>query len=265
MNPLQSHLRLFVMGAWYSYRALFYWFTPIAYISSKVIYPLFTLLLFVFMGRFAGLQNEMYIVVGNILLLTALNSVFGVTMTVGNERDFRTLPYLLGSPAPRMPLFLGRAFINIIDGVLTVIGAIVIALLFFGLDLSQADPALLAFCIVLISFTSSGLGLVLGSISLVTREGWTVSSTVYLALFLLCGVNIPVEVMPQPLQAVSYALPLTRGIAASRLAFAGAGWDAIAPLVGGEVLIGLIYAAAGYVLFRLIERHSFVGGQLDAV
>lgn len=265
MRLLRSRLRLLVMGAWYSYRALFYWFTPVAYVSSKIIYPLFTLFLFVFMGRFAGLRDEMYIVVGNILMLTALNSLFGVTMTVGNERDFRTLPYVLGSPAPRVPLFLGRALVNVLDGVLTVVAAIGIGQLLFGLDLSRANLPLAALCVLLISLTSSGLGLMLGSIALLTREGWTISSAVYLALFLLCGVNFPVEALPLPLQTVAYALPLTRGIAATRQVIAGADLASVAPQLGSEILIGLIYAAIAYVTFRRIEKRSLASGQLDTV
>lgn len=259
------NLRLYFIGAWYSYRALFAWFTLEGYIASKIAYPFFMLTFFILMGRFAGLDNQLYIVTGNVLLLTSLNGVLGVTQTVGNERNFRTLPYLLGSPAPRGPLFLGRAFFNVVDGVFTVVVAMVVAILFFGLDLSQANIFLVAACILLISLSSSGIGLILGNIALVTREGWTIASTVYYALFLLCGVNFPVTVLPLPLQTVAYALPLTRGIEAARQAIAGADWATVAPALGSEAVIGLIYALIGYTFFRSFERRAMVTGQLDTV
>jgi ABC-2 type transport system permease protein len=264
-NRLYHDLRLYVFGAWFSYRALHAWVRPLDYLSVKVAYPLFQILLFVLIGRYAGIVNEQYIVIGNLLVLTAASSVLGVTMTVGNERNFRTLPYLIGSPAPRVPLFLGRVLFNVIDGFFTVLMAIGIAALLLGLDLSQANFLLLLFCVLLMSLTSSGLGLILGSISLVTREGWNIAANVNSALLLLCGVNFPAAMLPPGLQAIAYALPLTRGIAATRLVLAGADWSTIAPLVGGEVLIGMIYGFIGYMLLQRIEKWSLVTGQLEAV
>ncbi len=264
-NRLYHDLRLYVFGAWFSYRALHAWVRPIDYLSVKVAFPLFQILLFVLIGRYAGLTNDHYIVVGNLLLLTASTSVLGVTMTVGNERNFRTLPYVIGSPAPRAPVFLGRVLFNVMDGLTTVIAAIGVAALLLGLDLSRANPLSSLICVGLMSMSAGGLGLILGSISLVTREGWTIASNVTSTLLLLCGSNFPIEVLPPALQVVAYALPLTRGIAATRLALAGADWPTIAPLVSGEMLIGLVYGLIGYLLLQRIEKWSLVTGQLEAV
>ena len=74
------------------------------------------MLLFIFMGKFVGISDPVYIVIGNILLLPSMNGLSGVSMTIGGERQFGTLSYLLGSPAPRGPIFLGRALFHILDG-----------------------------------------------------------------------------------------------------------------------------------------------------
>ncbi len=264
-HPLSRFLRLYLVGAWYSYRALNVWITPVSYISAKLVYPLFQLLLFLLMGRFAGLKDPLYIVIGNILLLPALNGVMGVSNAIGNERQYRTLPYLLGSPAPRVPLFLGRTLFNIVDSIFVVISAFLIAVLLFGLDLSGTNLGLLAACILLITVTSTGMGLILGSVSLLTREGWTITTVVYLAFFIFCGVNFPVGTLPAPLQAISYSLPLTRGIEAARQALGGAGWSAMAPLFLGELIVGVVYAILGLLLFKFIERRSLVTGQIEAI
>jgi ABC-2 type transport system permease protein len=189
----------------------------------------------------------------------------GVSMTVGNERLFGTLPYLIGSPAPRGPLFLGRALFHILDGLVTVIFALPLAVLFFGLDLSHSNLPLVAGCVLLLSATSTGLGLILGSISLMTQEGWFITSTISMALYILCGINFPVSALPAPLQAVAYALPMTRGIEAARMALEGATWAEVSGLVAGEAVIGLIYAMVGYGLFRLMEKRSLISGKLEAI
>jgi ABC-2 type transport system permease protein len=262
---LKRSLRLYVMEAWYSYRAMYAWQTPFAFISVKLVFSLFQMLLFIFMGRFAGLNNSIYIVIGNLLQLPAINGVSGVSMVIAGERESGTLPYLFGSPAPRAPLFLGRALFNILDGLFTMLIAIPLAAICFHLDLSQTDPAMLAVCVLVLALSSSGFGLIMGSIALLTVEGWTVNGMLYILFYLVCGINFPVAQLPQALQTVSYALPLTRGIQAARLAIQGAPWGQVAPLLGGEIVVGLLYGILGYALFRYFERRSLVQGRLDAI
>ncbi len=265
MKNLLGNLRLYFASAWYSYRAVYAWQSFGPYISVKVAFPLAQMLLFLFMGRLAGLDNPLYIVIGNILLLPATNGVSGVSMTISGERDFRTLPYLIASPAPRAPLFLGRSLVHIIDGLFSTLAALMLGVIFFRVDLTHANLALTALCILLLSVTSCGMGLILGSLSLRTREAWTITTMVVIAFYILSGVNFPVSILPKYLQAVSYSLPLTRGIQAARLAMSGADWLTIQPLVFGELLIGLLYIVAGYFLFIWLEKRSLVDGQIETV
>jgi ABC-2 type transport system permease protein len=260
-----ANIRLYLASAYYSYRSLYAWQSFMPYISVKLVFPLAQMLLFMFMGRLAGLQNPLYIVIGNILLLPATNGVMGVSMTIGGERDFRTLPYLIASPAPRGPLFLGRSLVHIVDGMLSTLAALLLGVIFFHVDLSHSNLWLTVLCILLISFTSCGMGLILGSLSLRTREAWTITSMVTIALYIFSGVNFPVSVLPRSLQYVSYSLPLTRGIMAARQAMDGAGWLAVRSLVLEELLIGLVYIAAGYFLFLWLEKRSLQDGQIETV
>ena len=265
MKKIRENIRLYLASAWYSYRAVYAWQSFGPYISVKVAFPLAQMLLFLFMGRLAGLDDPLYIVIGNILLLPATNGVSGVSMTISGERDFRTLPYLIASPAPRAPLFLGRSLVHIIDGLFSTLAALLLGVIFFHVDLAQSNLPLTALCILLVSITSCGLGLMLGSLSLRTRESWTITSMFVIAFYILSGVNFPVRVLPVYLQAISYSLPLTRGIQAARLALNGADWFTIQPLVTGELLIGLLYVAAGYVVFLWLEKKSLVDGQIETV
>jgi ABC-2 type transport system permease protein len=264
-KTILSNVRLYLASAWYSYRALYAWQTFAPYISVKIAFPLAQMLLFIFMGQLAGLDDPLYIVIGNILLLPATNGVGGVSMTINGERDFRTLPYLIASPAPRAPLFLGRSLVHILDGLLSTIMALILGSLLFRVDLTLANLPLVALCILLLSITSCGLGLILGSLSLRTREAWTITSMVAMAFYIFSGVNFPVSVLPQSLQLISYSLPLTRGIQAARLAMDGANWSTISSLFLGELWVGLIYAGIGYFIFTWFEKLSLVDGQIETV
>jgi len=102
-------LRIFFRTCWFQYRAMFNWATPIGYLSYKFLQPIGQILFFTELGIFAtGRSNALYFALGNALQLTAINGIFGVVMSVGNERQFGTLPILLGSPANRLVTFLGR-------------------------------------------------------------------------------------------------------------------------------------------------------------
>jgi len=263
IRTISRYIRLYLMQAWVAYRALFAWSTPFNYFVSKFGFTFFALVFFIFMGRFVGLTNPVYIVIGNILLMPATNGLGGVSMTVGNEKAFGALSYLLGSPAPRAPLFLGRSFYHSLDSFITVAIALPVAIWIFKLDISDTNFPLVLLCVLVTTFAASGMGFIMGSISLVNRDGWMITSTLSLSLYILVGANFPVDALPSGLQILSYGLPMTRGIAAARAALGGADWLAVAPLLGGELLLGVLYISIGYVMFRVLERRSMISGALD--
>lgn len=257
------NVRLYFIQAWFAYMSLFAWSRPFNYFVSKFGFSFFSMIMFVFMGKYVGLTDPIYIVIGNILLMPSGSCLSGISMTVGNERQFGAMSYLLGSPAPRAPIFLGRAFFHILDSFITVAIALVVAIFLFHLNLADTNFFIALLCVLITSFTTSGLGFVMGSISLVNRDGWLITSILSLSLYILVGANFPVASLPAFLQLVSYGLPMTRGIMAARAALTGAEWAAIAPLLLGEIGIGVIYIAIGYALFRRLEQKSMVTGMLD--
>ncbi len=258
-------LRLFAHGCLYQYRALFNWATPLGYASSKLLVPVFQVVFFVQLGVFAtGGGDPTYFAIGNAMQVTALNGIFGVVMTVGNERQFGTLPLLLASPASRLATFLGRSAFHVVDGIISVVIAFAVAQLLFGLRLAHADLPLLAASVVAVALSTCGIGLLLGSCSLVSRDILLVANLVYFLFLVVAGVNFPVTRLPGALQVVSRGLPMSRGIAAARLAVAGAPASRALPLLGQELLVGAAYAAAGYLLFRVLEGWARRGGLQEA-
>ena len=159
---------------------------------------------------------------------------------------------------------MGRALFYILDGFVTALIGLAIAAGIFQLDLSQVNFPMLMLCILLVSITSSGLGFLFGSISLITRDGWMILNTFISALYILVGVNFPVDALPWLLQKVAYLLPLTRGLMAARLILNGADWESINSLMVGEISVGLVYILLGYLYFLFIEKRSTISGTLDA-
>lgn len=266
MHKLVVNLRLFWEGALLSYIALFHWLQPATYLASKILMPLWQMLFFTFLGMYAtGPGSASFYVIGNAIQICAISGVFGVTMSVGEERWVGTLPYLFGTPANRLVMFVGRAFVHMLDGMLGVVLAFAWGVFLLGLDLSHADLPALALTIAIATISTSGLGLLLGCLSLITLNVMFVNNTVYFLLLVFSGANLPLSALPGWMQAVSWFLPLTRSIAAARAIIAGNSFADVAPLLAGELIVGAAYVFLGYLLFRWFEFEAKRRGTLEAI
>jgi len=266
MKTLTSNLRLFWQGTLLSYVALFSWLRPITYIASKIVSPLMQMLFFTFLGTFAtGKENAHFYVIGNAVQIAALSGIYGVTLSIGGERWAGTLAYLFGTPANRIMIFFGRAFMHIIDGALGVVIAFTWGVLLLGLDLSQTNLPALGLTIVITTLSTCGLGLLMGCLSLITANVMFVNNTVYFLLLIFSGANVDLNVLPSWMQAISSALPLTRGIASARALIAGAGPQDVMPLLVQELGIGLVYGLLGYFLFKWVEISAKRRGTLETI
>jgi ABC-2 type transport system permease protein len=264
MRAIASNLRLFWQGTLLSYIALFHWLRPGQYAASKILMPLAQMLFFVFLGTFAaGREHAAFYIIGNAIQITAVSGIFGVTMSIGGERETGTLAYLFGTPANRVMVFFGRAFMHVLDGVLGVLIAFVWGVVLLGLDLSHTDLPALGLIILATTLSTCGLGLLMGCLSLITVNVMFVNNFVYFALLIFSGANVAVSQFPAAMQAVSAVLPLTRGIEAARALVAGASLADIGPLLYGELGIGLIYGILGYFIFAVFEDQARRRGTLE--
>ena len=264
MQKILSNLRLFWQGALLSYVALFRWLRPQVYLASKVVMPLGQMLFFAFVGTYGSNLPISYYAIGNAVQIAAVSGIFGVTMSIGGDRWEGTLPYLFGTPANRLTMFVGRSFIHVIDGMFGVLIGLVWGVLLLGVDLSRTDGGALTLTILITTFSTSGLGLLLGCISLITLNVMFINNFVYYALLIFSGANVAIDKLPGWMQAISQGLPLTRGIAASRALIAGGSLAEVGPLLLGEFVLGVIYIAIGYAMFRQFEFQAKKRGTLEA-
>lgn len=261
---LTLNIRLFFQGAYLSYVALFAWLQPMTYLASKVAGPLGQILFFTFLGTYAtGSENASFYVIGNAVQVAALSGIFGVTFSISGDRWAGTLPYLFGTPSNRMALFLGRSLVHIVDGMLGVGLGLMWGVLLLGLDLSQADPLAMILTILITSFSTSGMGLMLGSLSLITVNVMFINNTVYFLMLVFSGSNLALENLPAWMQTVSKGIPLTRGIAATRAIIDGSRLPEVSAMLLEEVVIGIIYIVIGYLLFRWFEVQAKRKGSLE--
>jgi len=259
-----TNLRVFFVGGLIAYRGLFNWIRPSIYIPTMLGAPLFQILFFTYLGRYSESgQSDSFFIVGNAVQACSMASIYGMTMAVANERSYGTLAPLLASPANRLAVFLGR-------GVPVLANGLVVSIFGFGVGVVLLDyhpglgvvPALAA-VLVVTAASCTCFGMLLGSIGLRAKDFFFVANLAYFLMLLFCGVNIPLDVLPGWMQAIGRSLPLTHGIAAAREVAGGATLGDVGGLVATEAAIGAAWAAAAYVLFRVLEHESRRSAVLD--
>ena len=186
-----------------------------------------------------------------------------MAITIGGERWTQTLGPLLATPASRVAIFLGRAVPNLVQGVLVSTFGFVMGWLLVDFDppLSSIPP--LALIVVVSTASCTAFGMVIGAIGLRLRDSFMIANPAYFLMLLLCGVNVPLDVLPNWMAAISSVLPLTHGIEAAREVTDGASLSSVSGLVATEAFIGLCYATSALVLLRFFEQESRRKATLD--
>jgi ABC-2 type transport system permease protein len=248
-----TSLRVFFIGGYLAYRALFNWLRPSIYIPTMLGGPIFQILFFAYIGRFAGLRNDEFFVVGNAVQASALAGIFGVAMTIGGERWTQTLSPLLATPANRLALFLGRALPLIANGFFVSAFGFGVGWLLLDFELTRGEIPGIALVVLVSSFACAAFGLMTGAVGLRARDVFILANLVALILLLFCGVNVPLDDLPEWMQAVAKGLPLTHGIQAAREIAGGAAFGAVSDLVATEAAIGAFYTVLAYALLRFFE------------
>ena len=258
--------RILLHGGLLSYRALFAWLSPTIYVTTMVVTPILQIVFFSYVGKSLGVSDVSFFVVGNALQICAMSCVYGVVMTIANERLSGTLLVILGTPASRTAIFVGRSLPNVANGILTVLMGFLIGELIFKVNMFRVSMLGLLLIISVTVFSTSGVGMVVGSLGLYFgRELHFLANFAFFILLALCGVNFPVSYLPSLLQNVSHSLPLTRGIMAARELLAGASLEQITPLLIEEFVVGVIYLGVGFVFFRIFEFMGKRRGALEEI
>ena len=256
--------RIFFVGGLLSYRALFGWLSPYILIPSMMIAPLFQILLFAYIGRAASLESDEFYVIGNALQYGSIPCLFAMGNAIAGERWQQTLPMILASPAPRLPLFVGRALPVIVNGFAVALFALAAGGLLLRIDVPAGAIPAIVLATATSAYSCTGLGLVCAALGLRVRETAVLGNIIFGVLLILCGVNIPLDDLPGWMSAIGRVLPLTHSIEAARELANGAPLGSVTDLLGTELIVGTTWAVLGYVLLRVFEHEARRRATLEA-
>jgi ABC-2 type transport system permease protein len=236
-------------------------YPPRIYAATTIPRAVLQVAFFGYLGYFAaGETGRRFAFVGAAAHIVVLATVIRGPDIVLDERVLGTLHRLRLGVLPLPMVMAVRWWIFALEGVVDAVVAILVVAPLLGEQ--DVVPRLLAAVplLGLVAFSTSGLGLVVGAISLTQRADVLLTNLTSYLLLVLAGVTAPISVFGHVGEIFVRALPLTNGLLGIRAVLAGRPWLDDALL---ELATGAAWLALGLALVALQTRRLGVRGQDD--
>jgi len=254
--------RRFLQNIILSYKSIYGWMSLRKYLSLVIIVPFFQIALFSYLNYFIkGIEGMQYAALGNALYNICVFVVFTMGSSITSERRLGTLQTIMMTPSNKIILFITKSIIHIFEGIVTCGFSLIFGRIFLKLDFSSMNWTQGIIVIFTTTLMMIGVGLFAGMIGLLFRRATPILNFINISVFLLCGVNFPIEEFPVFMQVIAHALPLTYGIKLLRLAYSGMSiynMDFVYLIISG-----IIFLIVSIMIFIISERYSRQKGILD--
>jgi len=191
------------------------------------------------------LVSRNMIVPGLVAVIIAIIASMLTSLTIAREWERGTMEQLAATPVTRLEVVAGKLIPYLAIGLTDVVMSSVLGVALFKVPF-RGDPLLLLGLSFLFLCGALGLGMFISAVarSQVLATQLTLITT-FLPAFLLSGFMFTIEVMPRPLQAVTYLVPARYFLVVTRGIFLkGVGLE----VLWREALLMVLFAATGLAL-----------------
>ncbi len=275
MRTLVARVR---SAAWLGWQIESNWADPFLFVVYAVTRPLAMALILAGMywavaGEATRREAFLGFFIGNAFHVYVTQVVVGMGWLIVEEReDYETLKYVYTSPMGMFTYLTGRASVKLALATVSLILTLMVGWWVIGLRWNWADVNwgswLLSFVLGLWACVSLGY-LVAGMALLLPRASITLNEGLAVALYLLCGVIFPVDLLPRGLQEASLALPFTYWYEALRRFLLGEGSSARIEQWSDPALLAVLAASTALFAwlsqrgYRALENRARQQGRLD--
>jgi ABC-2 type transport system permease protein len=201
-----------------------------------------------------------FMIVGTALWNVVFGVMGGLVQSILEDRErYRMMKYVVVTPSSLFPFLLGRSLARVLISFVAVALTLIVGVVFIGVDL-EPDLLMLVPATILGVVAVIALGVFMAGWCLQLRqEAWSYPEAIAGALYLVSGAIFAIDHLPDFVQPVSWALPTTWWIEASRRGLLGHGADGvIGQLSNGEVMLWLVGTTAVVVPLALIAFRWFM-------
>jgi len=254
----------FLHMAWLNFKGQRAAFNLEEFLLLETAYPFMTLMFHCVMAGYAyDTTNLTDWVIGNAFLLCTNICVFSLGSSFRAERAYGRIRSIMVGKTSKIEIVLQKGFFSGLVSLGTTFAGFAAGCFVFGISWSGIPWGKMLLCFVVAMFAATGFGLLLSVFGLLSHQMHLILNLMEYVLLIFTGSNFPVEQLPEVVQVVSYALPLTRSIAAARGIVNGVEWSAILSLLGGEIVVGIAYVMFAAGLVKFAEREAIRKGTLE--
>lgn len=191
------------------------------------------------------------------------NALKDFSNNIRQEQLMGTLEAMLATPTKFSTVITSMSLWSFIYASISVFIYLACGVLFFGLDLSQANffGALVIFILTIFSF--SGIGVLSASFIVVFKRGDPINWLISILSTLFGGVYFPISVLPEELQSAAYLFPITYSLRSLRHALLqGYAFKMLLPDI--IVLFGfcVVFLPFSILVFKYAVKKAKIDGTL---
>jgi drug efflux transport system permease protein len=198
------------------------------------------------------LKSVNFMVPGVIALILTIVTMTMTATSIVKEKERGTIEQLVVSPIRPIQIMLGKAIPFVIIGYADILVVILVGLFWFGVTIAGSFT-LLMFLSGLFIMTTLGLGLLISTLSQTQQQAMMLGFFMNPPLMLLSGFIFPISSMPEPMQYLTYLIPLRYFLVIIRGIFLkGVGLEVLWP----QALALLVFGIALLILSSLrFQKH----------
>jgi ABC-2 type transport system permease protein len=228
-------------------------------IFTVLVQPLLIALLGLWM--LPGQEYAMYVVVGSGMTGLWSSLLFMGGNSINVERWSGTLETLVGVPTSLSVIVFGKNLANVLQSLVSMIVAYLLAALIFGYDLQIQQPLLFGVSLALTVVAFMSFGLIIAPIFVMNPSVQAWQNAMEFPVYILCGFLFPIALLPQWTTPFSYILPPYW--AARALHGTSTGMATTEEVVFAWLML-LIFCAIDLVIARWLFKRMLVKARTDA-
>ena len=197
-----------------------------------------------------NLETRWHMVPALLGTLTLLQTMLLTAMSVAREREQGTFDQLLVTPFRPAEIMVGKSLPSMLVGIVQATLILSVAQLWFRIPFVGSFVTLYA-GLALFVLASTGIGLLISSVSATMQQAMLYSFLIMMPFALLSGLATPISSMPDVLQYLTFLNPLRYAIdIARRVYLEGAGVGLLLPDLWPLAVIAAVTLSAASWMFR---------------
>ncbi len=233
------------------------------FITTLFIHPFLFTLITVSTYLYGNKSNlGLYAIIGTGLISIWNNNLFTSSEIIQGEREYGTLSLVLATPASLPVIMLGKSFANAITSILAMGVTFATGMIVFHISIGIVHPLAFLIGLALVVLSVTCLGLIFGSLFILTRNAGEFVSVANFPVYILSGLTVPLTLLPLWTHPLSSLLTPTWGNVLLNQA-AGSSSGSMLPNYLWIVGLSMIYLMIAQLLYRRIEYLALRAGTLE--